>query len=56
MASKSRDGEDRHGRIDHSTRYDVGDREGNLRRAIEMISGKMNPIKMSSVYETEPMY
>jgi 2-amino-4-hydroxy-6-hydroxymethyldihydropteridine diphosphokinase len=34
----------------------VGDREGNLRRAIEMISGKMNPIKMSSVYETEPMY
>lgn len=34
----------------------VGDRETNLRRAIEMINRQMSLIKMSSVYETEPMY
>lgn len=34
----------------------VGDREGNLRRAIEMVSQKMSLIRMSPVYETEPMY
>lgn len=34
----------------------VGDREGNLRRAIEMVSLKMSLIRISSIYETEPMY
>lgn len=34
----------------------IGDREGNLRRAIEIISRQMKLIKISSVYETEPMY
>ncbi|MDG6954674.1 MAG: 2-amino-4-hydroxy-6-hydroxymethyldihydropteridine diphosphokinase [Nitrososphaerota archaeon] len=34
----------------------IGDRESNLRRAIEMIAREMSLIKMSSVFETEPMY
>lgn len=34
----------------------LGDREDNLRRAIEMISRQMSLTEMSSVYETEPMY
>ena len=34
----------------------VGDREGNLRRAVGMIGRKAKLARMSSVYETEPMY
>jgi 2-amino-4-hydroxy-6-hydroxymethyldihydropteridine diphosphokinase len=34
----------------------LGDRAGNLRRAIGMIGGKMNLVEVSSVYETKPMY
>lgn len=34
----------------------LGDRAGNLRRAIGMIGRKMNLVGMSSVYETKPMY
>ncbi len=34
----------------------LGDREGNLRRAISRISGTMKLVDVSSVYETEPMY
>jgi 2-amino-4-hydroxy-6-hydroxymethyldihydropteridine diphosphokinase len=34
----------------------LGDREGNLRRAISAIGGLMPLVAMSSVYETEPMY
>ena len=34
----------------------MGDREGNLRRAFGMIGRQMKLVKISSVYETEPMY
>jgi 2-amino-4-hydroxy-6-hydroxymethyldihydropteridine diphosphokinase len=34
----------------------VGDREGNLRRAIGIIGRQTKLIKISPVYETEPMY
>ena len=34
----------------------LGDRAGNLRRAIEIIGRKMSMNKMSPVYETEAMY
>jgi len=36
----------------------VGDRENNLRKAVDMIGGSphISIIKMSSIYETEPMY
>ena len=34
----------------------MGDREGNLRRALGMIGRQMKLLKISSVYETEPMY
>ena len=34
----------------------LGDRAGNLRRAIGMIGRKMSLVKASSVYETGPMY
>ncbi|MBI3858969.1 MAG: 2-amino-4-hydroxy-6-hydroxymethyldihydropteridine diphosphokinase [Thaumarchaeota archaeon] len=34
----------------------VGDREGNLRKAIELLNEKMKLVKVSSMYETEPMY
>jgi 2-amino-4-hydroxy-6-hydroxymethyldihydropteridine diphosphokinase len=34
----------------------LGDREGNLRRAILAIGARMSLTAMSSVYETEPMY
>ena len=34
----------------------MGDREGNLRRAISAIGARMRLVAMSSVYETEPMY
>ncbi|MDG7008282.1 MAG: 2-amino-4-hydroxy-6-hydroxymethyldihydropteridine diphosphokinase [Nitrososphaerota archaeon] len=34
----------------------LGDREDSLRRAIVMVGRQMSLIKMSSVYETEPMY
>jgi 2-amino-4-hydroxy-6-hydroxymethyldihydropteridine diphosphokinase len=34
----------------------VGDREANLRRAIDLLGGEMKLNKVSSVYETEPMY
>ncbi len=32
------------------------DREGNLRRAISSVAGRMRLTAVSSVYETEPMY
>jgi len=34
----------------------LGDREGYLRRAIEMIRRQTRLVALSSVYETEPMY
>jgi 2-amino-4-hydroxy-6-hydroxymethyldihydropteridine diphosphokinase len=34
----------------------IGDREGNLRRAVEAIGQETRVLDVSSVYETEPMY
>ncbi len=34
----------------------VGDREGNLRRAVSAIGARTRLVAASSVYETEPMY
>ena len=34
----------------------LGDREDNLRRAIELLKQKMKLVKVSSLYESEPMY
>jgi 2-amino-4-hydroxy-6-hydroxymethyldihydropteridine diphosphokinase len=34
----------------------VGEREENLRKAIEILKGKMTVVKTSSFYETKPMY
>jgi 2-amino-4-hydroxy-6-hydroxymethyldihydropteridine diphosphokinase len=34
----------------------VGDMEGNLRQAIELLKERMKLVKVSSMYETEPMY
>ena len=34
----------------------VGDRESNLRKAMELLKEKMKLVKVSSMYETEPMY
>ena len=34
----------------------VGDREGNLRKALELLKKKTRLLKVSSMYETEPMY
>jgi 2-amino-4-hydroxy-6-hydroxymethyldihydropteridine diphosphokinase len=34
----------------------LGDREDNLRRAIELLRQKMKLVKVSSFYESEPMY
>lgn len=34
----------------------VGDREGNLRRAVSAIGARTRVVAASSVYETEPMY
>jgi len=33
----------------------LGDRKANLKRALEMIAGKMKMVRVSSVYETEPV-
>ena len=32
----------------------LGDREANLNGALHLISGKLKPIKVSAIYETEP--
>lgn len=34
----------------------LGDREGNVRKGIEFVKAKMKLLKVSSMYETEPMY
>ncbi len=34
----------------------LDDREGNLRRAVELLKQKMKLVKVSSLYESEPMY
>lgn len=34
----------------------VGDREGNVRKALELLKEKVKVLKVSSMYETEPMY
>ena len=34
----------------------LGDREDNLRRAIELLKQKMKLVKISTLYESEPMY
>ncbi|HEV2390319.1 MAG TPA: 2-amino-4-hydroxy-6-hydroxymethyldihydropteridine diphosphokinase, partial [Nitrososphaerales archaeon] len=34
----------------------VGDRDGNLRRAISLIGARTRLVAASSIYETEPMY
>ena len=34
----------------------LGDREGNLRTALKLINKKMRVLRVSSTYETEPMY
>ena len=34
----------------------VGDREGNLREASDLLREKIRLVKVSSIYETEPMY
>ena len=34
----------------------LGDREENLRRAIQLLKQKMKLVKISSLYESEPMY
>jgi 2-amino-4-hydroxy-6-hydroxymethyldihydropteridine diphosphokinase len=34
----------------------VGDRAGNIKKAFEILKGKMTVLKASSVYETKPMY
>jgi 2-amino-4-hydroxy-6-hydroxymethyldihydropteridine diphosphokinase len=34
----------------------VGDREGNVRKALQILKKKMRVLKVSSMYETEPMY
>jgi len=34
----------------------LGDRESNLRRALELLEQRMKLLKVSSLYESEPMY
>jgi 2-amino-4-hydroxy-6-hydroxymethyldihydropteridine diphosphokinase len=34
----------------------VGDREDNLRKALSLLNEKMKILRVSSMYETEPMY
>jgi len=33
----------------------LGDRQGNLKRALEALTGKVKVVKVSSIYETEPV-